>query len=167
MLSPLRPLLCRHDFYWSERHGADRCRRCGKRRAADSVNVLTGEAMAVAVPESRVASSALQLGALPAFRPVDAVFIDFETSQEQPVVRSPTLMRPSAKALKAQAEERRESLPELLEQLAEGSRLTREQAIDVVLAVIEDAHSADPVVFGAGAAKQFARLHEARLAPGY
>lgn len=26
----LASLLCRHTWYWSERHGSDRCRRCGK-----------------------------------------------------------------------------------------------------------------------------------------
>lgn len=35
MLAPLNSLLCRHDFYWSERHGAERCRRCAKLRESD------------------------------------------------------------------------------------------------------------------------------------
>jgi hypothetical protein len=35
MLAPLNSFLCRHDFYWSERHGADRCRRCAKLRESD------------------------------------------------------------------------------------------------------------------------------------
>ncbi len=35
MLAPLNSFLCRHDFYWSERHGADRCRRCAKLREND------------------------------------------------------------------------------------------------------------------------------------
>jgi hypothetical protein len=67
--------------------------------------------------------------------------------------------------LKAQAQERRESLLDLLDRLAEGVRPTREEAIDAVLAVIEDAHSANPVLFGPDAAGHFARLHEARSAP--
>ena len=29
----LQALLCRHAWYWSERHQADRCRRCGKLNA--------------------------------------------------------------------------------------------------------------------------------------
>ena len=29
MTLTLKSLLCRHDFYWSERHQSNRCRRCG------------------------------------------------------------------------------------------------------------------------------------------
>jgi len=36
MLAPLNSFLCRHDFYWSERHGAERCRRCAKLRGSDT-----------------------------------------------------------------------------------------------------------------------------------
>lgn len=36
MLAPLNSFLCRHDFYWSERHGAERCRRCTKLRNSDA-----------------------------------------------------------------------------------------------------------------------------------
>ena len=36
MLAPLNSFLCRHDFYWSERHGAERCRRCAKLRESDT-----------------------------------------------------------------------------------------------------------------------------------
>jgi len=35
MMAPLNSFLCRHDFYWSERHGAERCRRCAKLRQND------------------------------------------------------------------------------------------------------------------------------------
>ena len=43
MLSPLKPLLCRHAYYWSERHGSDRCRRCGKLQAGEALDVLREE----------------------------------------------------------------------------------------------------------------------------
>ena len=167
MLSPLKPLLCRHDFYWSERHRADRCRRCGKRQAAEAVDLLTGEPLAVAASSgvAGFAASPLTLEALPAFAPVGGGFIDFEEPPVRLAARSPQTIRPSAKVLKAQARERREMLLDLLDQLAEGARPTREQAIDAVLAVIEDAHSADPLLFGSDAAGHFARLHEARTAP--
>ena len=166
MLSPLKPLLCRHEYYWSERHRADRCRRCGKRRTAEAVDVLTGEPLAVASPGgvAGLAASPLTLEALPAFAPTGDRFIEFEEPPARSVTRSPKTIRPSAKALKAQAGERREMLLSLLDRLAEGTRPTREEAIDAVLAVIEDAHSADPVLFGADAAGHFARLHEARTA---
>ena len=70
------------------------------------------------------------------------------------------LSRPSVKVLKAEAKERR--LPEALERLIRGGRPSREEAIDAVLAVIEDAHSAEPVLFGPNAAAKFALLYEAR-----
>jgi len=173
MLSPLKPLLCRHDYFWSERHHADRCRRCGKTRAGDGD--LAGPAMPA--PESISASpdlpavgvtEALPFDPLP-FRQAGADFLDiphFPQPEPEPEralapvpVRTPT---PSAKVLKAQAKLRRENLMALLERLAEGRQPSREEAIDAVLAVIEDAHSADPVLFGSQAPSHFARLHEAR-----
>jgi hypothetical protein len=166
MLSPLKPLLCRHDFYWSERHGSDRCRRCGKRQAAEAIDVLTGEPFGGLAEESRralpVTAAPLVLDALPGFTPAAD---RFGAAKPGAPARSPMPMRPSTKALKVQAQDRRDRLPGLLTRLAEGVRPTREEAIDAVLAVIEDAHSADPVLFGADAAGHFARLHEARSTP--
>lgn len=165
MLSPLKPLLCRHDFYWSERHRSDRCRRCGKRQAGEASNVLTDEPLAMVADSVAERAPPLTLDALPAFEPAGDVFIDFEEPGPGAAVRSPKTLRPGAKALKAQARERRDMLLDLLDRLVEGTRPTREEAIDAVLAVIEDAHSADPVLFGADAAGHFARLHDARSAP--
>lgn len=158
MLSPLNSLLCRHDFYWSERHRSDRCRRCGKLQEAATVDVLAGEPFVVAEGSGQLAAAPLTLDA-------ERVFIDFDEAPRPPAARSPATIRPSAKVLRAQARERRDMLPVLLDRLVEGARLTREEAIDALLAVIEDAHSADPVLFGADAAGHFARLHEARSAP--
>jgi len=149
MLSPLKPLLCRHDFYWSERHLSERCRRCGKCRAPEA----DGVARAASPP----------VAGLPGFVPPEGVFIDFGERRPRPL-RSPGAFRPSTRALKAQARERRETLLDWLDRLAGGARPTREEAIDGVLALIEDAHSAEPVLFGADAAGHFARLQEARLA---
>lgn len=162
MQLPLKPLLCRHDFYWSERYGSDRCRRCGKRRAAEALNVLTGEPVEMSVKARSAAP--LALDALPAFAPVESGFSGFAEPPRTPA-RSPELIRPSTKALRARARDRREMLPDLLDRLVRGERPTREQAIDAVLAIIEDAHSADPLLFGADAAMHFARLHDARSAP--
>lgn len=162
MLSPLKPLLCRHDFYWSERHLSDRCRRCGKLQAADGLNALSGRSPGTAI------AGRSAVGAAPAPFVLDPL-PEFVLASGGPgadagprAARLPELMRPSVKVLKAQASERREQLPEVLERLIRGERPTREEAIDAVLAVIEDAHSADPVLFGPGAARHFARLHEAR-----
>ncbi|WP_259552000.1 DUF6255 family natural product biosynthesis protein [[Roseibacterium] beibuensis] len=165
---PLKPLLCRHDFYWSERHGSDRCRRCGKRRAAEAVDVLTGEPFAPTDRSREVrelAGAPLTLDDLPQFSPAGGFFVDFDERKQRPPARSPALMRPSTKVLRAQAQERRDALMDLLDRMVQGARSTREEAIDAVLAVIEDAHSADPVLFGADAAGHFARLHDARSTP--
>ncbi|NJC42679.1 hypothetical protein GGQ87_002974 [Brevundimonas alba] len=115
---------------------------------------------------AELAALPLALDALPDFTPAGGVFIDFPEPQPQPLpARAPALIRPSTKVLKAQALERREMLLALIDRLAEGSRPTREEAIDGILAVIEDAHSAEPVLFGSDAAGHFARLHDARTAP--
>ena len=148
MLSPLKPLLCRHDFYWSERHLSERCRRCGKLRAAATADVMTGAPHAMAE----------------AFEPAGGILINLAEPPPHAAPRSPAVIRLRARMLKAQALERRERLPTLLDRLAEGGRLTREEAIDAMLAVIEDAHSAEPLVFGADAAGYFARLLDSRSA---
>jgi len=140
------------------------------RQAAEALDVLTGEpfgglarsAEAVGMP-----TAPLTLEALPEFMPAGGGFEGLGPGRSRPPARSPSLMRPSAKALKAEALERRDKLLDLLDRLAAGARPTREEAIDAVLAVIEDAHSANPVLFGAEAARHFARLHQARSAPRY
>lgn len=66
--------------------------------------------------------------------------------------------------LQLQAQKRREGLLETLDRLADGAGLSREEALDIVLAIFDDAHSAEPVLFGGDAAEHFARLHEARSA---
>lgn len=128
MFSPLKPLLCRHVYYWSERHQSERCRRCGKLGAEASRAPAAPRPPMVATPAS-----------------------------------PPPLRRPGAeRELRAEASSRRKRLVVLLDALVREERPTREDAIDAVLAVIEDAHSADPVLFGSEAALEFARLHEAR-----
>lgn len=150
MLSPLKPLLCRHDFYWSERHLSERCRRCAKLRNAETVSA------------SRFAAPPMTIAPLPASIPAEGVLVGFHEPMPGSD-RSPASIRPGVRALK---QDRRNRLPELLDRLAEGKRPTWEEGIDIVLALIEDAQAAEPVVFGAGAAGHFARLHHARSNPG-
>ena len=138
MLSPLKPLLCRHVYYWSERHQSERCRRCGK-LGAEGFHGGAGR----------------------------TPFRESPATLRTPAIATPTtpppLRRPGAEAqLGVDARSRRKRLVVLLDALVRGDRPTREDAIDAVLAVIEDAHSADPVLFGSQAAAEFARLHEAR-----
>ena len=138
---PLNSLLCRHDYFWSERHRSDRCRRCGRMRAAPEVSPSLAE---TSVPSILPPGGGLA-------EPVSA-----------PAVRP--RVRASEKALKAQARARRTALLDSLERLADGDELTRREVVDAVMAVIEDAHSADPVLFGPEAVAQFARLQDAREA---
>lgn len=162
MLSPLKPLLCRHYFYWSERHQADRCRGCGKTQAADpnfastkSTDEPVAEEPGPVVLDFRDPASEQSAAG-------DSFFdIPVPVSMDPAVipVRGP---RPSAKVLKAQARDRRETLLASVERLAGGHQLSRQETIDTLLGLIEDAHSADPVVFGVDAPVHFAKLHESR-----
>lgn len=89
----------------------------------------------------------------------------FDTPTPEPARRSleaPLRPRRRIKALRAEGLARREGLLPLLDLLAEGRRLSRRESLDLVMAVIEDAHCADPVLFGPDAAGHFARLHEVR-----
>src|SRR5690606_10349388 len=131
-------------------HRSDRCRNCGKLQAGVAVDALgggpQGETPAVNTGPEPVGAP-LALDALPAFTPAPGAVVELDAAEPRPILR-PGGIRPSAKVLKAQAQERRDRLPNLLERLIDGGRPTREEAIDVVLAVIEDAHSANPVLFG-------------------
>ena len=160
MLSPLKPLLCRHDYFWSERHRSERCRRCGKVNADAAPEALDAAvAGPVIIPDLKTATPIAKPPAPHMGPPVEDGFLDI------PVFHDPLPPRRAAasdKVLKAQAKLRRDALLTLLDRLAEGKQPSREDAIDAVLAVIEDAHSAEPVLFGESAANHFARLHEAR-----
>lgn len=164
MLSPLKPLLCRHEFYWSERHRSDLCRRCGKTRVAADPAEPVPVADDSGEPVLHDAETSVLLSEQDAIGPMDSAFFDIPATAETPKAAAmvPVRRAPSAKVLKAQALERRESLLALLDRIAEGGQPSRRDSLDVVLAVIEDAHSADPVLFGSEAAGHFARLHEAR-----
>lgn len=159
MRSPLKPLLCRHEFYWSERHRSDLCRRCGKTRVAAEpafADAPAGTGFREAEPNVLI-DAPLDAG------PLDSAFFDIPAAADSlPTSMVPVRRPPSAKALKAQALERRENLLALLDRIAEGGQPSRRDSLDAILAVIEDAHSADPVLFGSDAAGHFARLHEAR-----
>ncbi|MEY4556745.1 MAG: hypothetical protein RL093_1864 [Pseudomonadota bacterium] len=159
MLSPFKPLLCRHEFYWSERHRSDRCRRCGKTRAADEPEYTTG----FSIPDSPDANPPFLAEDQAAAGLSGTAFFDIPVSDAVPVEpKVPVRRTPSSKVLKAEARDRRDSLLALLDRIAEGGQPSRKDSLDVILAVIEDAHSADPVLFGEEAAGHFARLHDAR-----
>jgi len=159
MLSPLKPLLCRHEFYWSERHRSDLCRRCGKTRLAGEPEFAPADRG----PGSRDAEAPYVIDDPVAIGSLDSAFFDIPASDgAAPEPKVPVRRTPSSKVLKAQAQERRENLLALLDRIAEGGQPSRKDSLDAILAVIEDAHSADPVLFGQDAAGHFSRLHEAR-----
>ena len=159
MLSPLRPLLCRHEFYWSERHRSDLCRRCGKTRVAAEPEFATP----LPAADPREADATFLINDHEGTGPVDSAFFEIPPSDGLAPEPKVALRRtPSSEVLKAQARERRENLLALLDRIAEGGQPSRKDSLDAILAVIEDAHSADPVLFGEDAAGHFARLHEAR-----
>lgn len=72
MSNTLQSLLCRHTWYWSERHGADRCRRCGKLSSE-------GSAPAVAVPTS----AARPAGPRPLRERLDALALGGDLSRDE------------------------------------------------------------------------------------
>ncbi len=163
MLSPLKPLLCRHEFYWSERHRSDLCRRCGKTQAVAAPSAAIPAEEGLLEP---AAEPGFLTGVLDPIGTLDRAFFEIPPADgplpaaAEPA--APVRRAISAQVLKAQARERRENLLALLDRIAEGGQPSRRDSLDVVLAVIEDAHSADPVLFGSNAAGHFARLHEAR-----
>lgn len=159
MLSPLRPLLCRHEFYWSERHLSDLCRRCGKTRVAAEPEFAASSAAS----GTHDAEAPFVVDDQDLIGPLDNAFFDIPAADGSPVEpQIPVRRTPSSKVLKAQAVERRENLLALLDRIAEGGQPSRKESLEAILAVIEDAHSADPVLFGADAAGHFGRLHDAR-----
>ncbi len=164
MLSPLRPLLCRHEYYWSERHRTERCRRCGKLNPAAAAPAL---AMAGALAGSDRADPFAGVEAFAPLRtPSDLDFPPLtpeaatpDTAEPEPAAAAPT---PDRTTLKAESRARRETLLALIDRLVAGEPLTRDEALDAVLSVIDDAHAAEPVLFGEQAAAHFARLRAAR-----
>ena len=144
MLS-FKPLLCRHDFYWSERHRSDRCRRCGFVRPAS-------EAVAP-VSTGLAALRAADVGA------------GFQPTTSRPTLSDAVLEnwdRIDAPRAPAAAAPNGSQLLESLDALIAGGELSRAQTIETLLALIEDGQSSDPVLFGPSAAAWYARLHSAR-----
>lgn len=80
MLAPLNSFLCRHDFYWSERHGAERCRRCAKLRESDKPT--HAEPLRFDAPPARPVAEVMPF---PDVRPASPVFeaADLKTRIEQ------------------------------------------------------------------------------------
>lgn len=156
MLSPLKSLMCRHDFFWSERSGCDRCRRCGARRDAAAEAAVHGDEFAIPTANGSSATPAA-----PAFQPT-VVEWSAPLSTESSVFERPrSVAAPQPPTLVAPPEPR-DALLARLDALASGQTLNRSQTLDLVLAIIEDTQSSEPVLVGVVAADYFARLHAAK-----
>lgn len=103
MLSPLKPLLCRHEFYWSERHRSDLCRRCGKTRAAEAQTAGFDEDFVEGVPETerRRREPSFAINGRNVAEPVESAFFDIPAAEAfQPATTAAVRPSPSAKVLK-------------------------------------------------------------------
>lgn len=168
--------LCRHDFYWSERHRADRCRRCGHLRAAEETGQTHVGSLAALLAAGDEELETRFIPSPPLER--DPIFEDWDhIDAVQPVM-------PAHYAFKAEPEIQPEPQPApisaptpvpsvrngggtllgRIEHLASGGDLTRAETIETLLALIEDGQSSDPVVFGPSAAMWYAQLYAAHQA---
>lgn len=172
--------LCRHDFYWSERHRADRCRRCGHLRSNEGQGSTQTGALAallaadekeleprfIPAPGSQSDPILEDWARLDAHQPVmppDYVFEPEVRSEQEPAPESKP-SRASAPTPGVSIRNGGGSLLTRIEHLASGGALSREETIETLLALIEDGQSSDPVVFGPSAAQWYARLYAARQA---
>jgi len=103
----LTSILCRHVWYWSERHGSDRCRRCGK------------------------------------------------LAEAQPVAA-----RPAAAPMPPISPVRATTLTERLDLLSSGGTLSRDQVLQTVVDLIEDAQTSRPQLSADLAARYCAALSQ-------
>lgn len=171
--------LCRHDFYWSERHRADRCRRCGHLRADEGASATPvgnlaallaadeGGATGFAAPP--VADPILEdwdrIDAAHPVMPADYAFAP-EPLVEGEAGPIPKPRPQSAPTPVASVRNGGGTLLGRIEHLASGGELTRAETIETLLALIEDGQASDPVLFGPSAAEWYARLYNARQSAG-
>ncbi|MBU1325781.1 MAG: hypothetical protein KJ676_11100 [Alphaproteobacteria bacterium] len=70
----LQSIFCRHTWYWSERHGSERCRQCGKLSDGEIAPAASTEAFApppVTAPPARPFQLAAQIHARTLFERLD------------------------------------------------------------------------------------------------
>lgn len=165
--------LCRHDFYWSERHRSDRCRRCGHLRAGEGAGPTQAGSLAALLAADDGGLETLFIPAAPSR--ADTILEDWEGADAapsappvqavlavQPVPARKAAPRKAAPKSAALTGNGGPSLLDRIEHLAAGGDLSRAETIETLLAVIEDGQSSDPVLFGPAAANWYARLHSAR-----
>lgn len=134
----LKPMVCRHEYSWSERRQIERCHKCGKARALNGAD-RHGAAGRPAI-----------LAASPQPSPVPQ---GVRAAESVRVVESATLNGPGEAGGRLGVTRR-------LDHLIAGP-LSREQTIRLVLALIDDAHSHQPELIGSSAAVYYAQLEQA------
>lgn len=159
MSNPIRSLLCRHEFGWSERRQCEVCYRCGATRAVRNEPAYAPVDRNAFVFDVDGDDDLSMPGTPPPFTAVEVPAAEPAPDPEPAGILSGA---EALRALRDSGRNRREKLLERLERLAGGGSLDRTETIDVLLAVIEDGQSSDPVLSGADAADWFARLTRAR-----
>ncbi|WP_298125016.1 hypothetical protein [Brevundimonas sp.] len=161
MTNTLQSLLCRHTWYWSERHGTDRCRRCGKLSSEGSAPTFAA-APAVQAPSTLAVQPTV--GVSPTLAASPAVEDPPTPAVAPPVEVSPTFaVSPGVEVSSSAARPAGpRPLRGRLDALALDGDLSRDEILLTVIELIEDAQTARPQLDGAAAAHYFAVLNSAR-----
>lgn len=161
MTNTLQSLLCRHTWYWSERHGADRCRRCGKvnsEGSASTVAVSPGVEVSPALPVSPGVEDRPTIAIPPAVEAPPTTAVPLAVAASSTIAVSP----PAEVTSSATRPQGPPPLRERLDTLALGGELSRDEILLTVIELIEDAQTTRPQLDGAAAAHYFAVLNSAR-----
>jgi len=161
MTNTLQSLLCRHTWYWSERHGADRCRRCGKLSSEGSAPTFAAAPAIQAPPPLAVPPTVEASPTLAASPAVEAAPTPAAAS---PVEVSPTFADAADVEVASSAARPAGPRPlrERLDAPAYDADLSRDEILLTVIELIEDAQTSRPQLDGAAAAHYFAVLNSAR-----
>lgn len=152
MLAKVERLVCRHEFYWSERRRRERCFKCGATRQAPSSSLTSARRSGSAVegdsPRFTCLSDDVDEGALstrPGAMRSELKLISQAAPERTVAPRVPKTRTPAGGVT---GSDRRMTLLGRLLDLAGGADLERSETIEAVIALIDDANSSDPIIFG-------------------
>lgn len=151
MLAKVERLVCRHEFYWSERRRRERCFKCGATRQAPSLSFnlsrRSGSAVEGDSPRFTCLSDDVDEGALSTRPGAMRSELKLITSAAPERAVASRAAAPPA-SVGATGPDRRMTLLGRLLDLAGGADLERSETIEAVIALIDDANSSDPIIFG-------------------